>query len=275
MRTVESNRRRTLFGLVLSFVSTSGCAGVPQVIQLSDPFRAATEELEVHLPRLLSGAVWSYRFGEFAVSSVEGGSVSEEERSSGFFNRTTTNETAELFQYSMTGSDSTAVEVRAAISTGVEIDEPLTLGFGDDGGISRDEDVREIVRTTTAQLVFEGDSAAAWELSIVERYVSDGWTFDATVTSGTRMIQLVPVNSDGPLVDGPDVDMLGRRGHGYLLEEEGRAIAAVQYRGSGLGSTNAMKVWLPLDAPSRERLEWAAILAAVMASEHKRDMVGN
>ena len=251
-RLPTSTRLRFALCFVLLVASTSTLAGAQEMIARSDSLRVATEELPVSLGR---GSQWLPRFGEFATSkgttTRETQRIDQKGRLLG--DKAVTNRNEVSVQYLVMGRESPAVRVRATHSFRADV-RRAALSFGHPG--SDASDVFEIVRTITAHLVYEDDSASAWDLSTVQRTgrsVPGGYAFEGTARSGARIVRIVRFS-----VGGPATDMRKEGPIDYWLEENGQQIAAVRFSGASRWTyTKALIVWLPKGGSARERLEWA------------------
>lgn len=261
----SSKHLLALLGAILLGAQTPSLARAQQVIQLSDSLLAATEVLPVSM-RNQTSRMWNYRFGEFAVLDRRGGTERSADRKRGpLGDRRIVRRDTTTFRYSVKGSDSAQVAVRVGNSSRTERRLPL-FAIGD--RIESPEDTVEVAYTTMARFVFDGDTAGAWQLRIVERSgtdVPDGYSFEGTVTNGSRTIRLLPVSSPERPKRGRLRDLFRWRAHGFVFEENGRAFAAVQYtNGNARSIYEGVKVWMPKSVTARERLELAAIFTAVL-----------
>jgi len=261
----RSKHLLALVGGILLGAEAPTVARAQEPIELSDSLRAATDELPVRFRTRLSG-MWNYRFGEFLVLNREGGVGSSAGRTRGpILDRSAVTRDRTAFRYEVRGEDSASVRVRIRSVGGTVVKRPFTIG----SRIETSDDTVEVADTTIASFVFEDDTAGAWELRMVERSgtaVPHGYAFEGTVTRGERIIRLAPVSSPERPRRGGFAGLISWQGHGFVLEENGRGFAAVQYVNGGYRPSENLKVWMPKSAAARERLELAAIFTAVMAT---------
>lgn len=207
-----------------------------------------------------------YRFGEFFVLSREGGSVRSSGRRRGpILDRREYVRSRQTYQYAVKGRDSLRVSVSVRRTWRFEVKRPFTIG----ARFESPEDTVEVVDSTAATILFGNDTAAAWQVTMVERTgtaVPDGHAFVGTVTNGARTIQLVPVRSaKSPRPRGLRGLFYGYA-NGFVFEEDGRDIAALQFWGTGRNQSIDQRVWMPIGLTARARIEFAAIFTAVLAN---------
>ena len=240
-------------------------ARAQQAIPLSDSLRADTEELPVRWGGW-SGPMQGYRFGDYFVLSREGGWVRGDRlrRRGPRRHRRAVAVSRLTFQYAVKGPDSTRVGVSVRRTWLIELRRPSIIGawFGDPG------DTVGTVDSTSAVIVFEEDTAAAWTVTMFERSgteVPEDDRFGGAISSGVRIIRLVPARGPPPPKRSGVKGFFdpGRSAYGFVFEEEGRAIAAEQFELTG-GDDQNSRVWMPKSATARERIEFAAMFTAVL-----------
>lgn len=254
-----------MLGSILLVAQPASLVQAQRIIPLSDTLLAATDELPVRF-RTLSAGMYNYRFGEFFVLSRQGGTTTATQRDRGpILDRRAIGRHATSFRYAVKSRDSGRVSVSVRTSGRSEVERP-TFAIG--ARFEEPDDTVEVANITTATIVFEDDTAGAWKLLMDERTgtrVPDRYSFEATITSGTRIIRLLPVRGTVPPSRGLFGFLSGGGAYGFVFEENGRAFAAVQYAGAGSRPMD-LRVWMPTSFTARERLELAAIFTAVLVS---------
>lgn len=153
-----------------------------------------------------------------------------------------------------------------------DMEHPVVIG-------SRVEGDRDIVLEETYssrfEIIVDGDSAGRWTVEVISRAgqrVPDSLTYSARLVREGRALGVTFLTPAGPAGSRPVSQPAFWSGaRGFLLLEQNRPLAAVQYVGSGILGGNDIRAWLPEGLVRRERLERTTLMMVMLVSS-SRDM---
>jgi len=255
-----------LLGLLVALPATAA----PKNILLSDSLLANADKWDVK-----HGAYWMgkfhWSFGDYVVLSS---------KSSGTHSKTKTNlletksesRAANTFEFVLGNKTMDSAFVHATHEITARSNPGLKLG---DGWTAGGEEGTHGADLFTASITLNGDSTAAWALSIGSTDVANregdsmtGGTHSATLKHGDREIVLASVFSE-KITKRPSIGSLFKMhiippAMGYEFAEEGHSLCAVEYSSSGLAGSAKNTVWMDRNADSRLRLVLAAAITAIL-----------
>jgi len=255
---------------LLGFLVALPATGAPKNIILSDSLLANADKWDVK-----QGTEWlgrfKWRFGDYAVVTSQSGWTTGGTHTN-LFKTKTESRIANKFSFVLSNKTADSAFVNTAHEITSKSEPGLKVGHG--WSVGGKEGTEESDRFA-ASITLNGDTTAAWEMSIGSTDVVDrhgdsmsGGTHSATLTQGEREIVLNPVFSK-KFGKRPSFGMLFKMhfsppAMGYEFVEGGRSLCAVEYFSEGLGGSAKNTVWMDRNADPRLQLVLAAAMTAVL-----------
>lgn len=224
-----------------------------------DPHLAEnSEKYKVKLGVYVMGKIDKYKFGDYKMLDGKiGATVTRGE--SNFFNTKSESSSKGKFWFTVGDKSPNKVRVNAATNTTVKVKQQAEIFSGFYVG----EDQLLLNKSNfTATLLWNQDTSQMWLLFLKDSYGMEADDFyQGILTNGERTMHIVPVASEVP-----EKSLVPMTAAGYVLYEDGRSWAAVQYRGGGSLGMNRCFVWLHKDIDPATKLVISGALMALLRS---------
>lgn len=224
-------------------------------IAISEYLSSNSDMMKVKMGTQWMGRIWNIKFGDYAVVRKSKMSAKTTKQKSNFLRTKSEYKTGYKFSFILTNKLVDSAFVDALYSENVE--EVHSFELFRDFYLGRDEVLKDSI-SFTARISLSSNRNDNWSLSLLMTSGTEiELKHEGVLTNGARIIWIDPVTS---IRDRNDKQMLPALG--YEFRENGKAICAVQYLGSGAFGYNKNRVWLD----SRLKQEMKLILAASMTA---------
>ena len=224
-------------------------------IVISDCLSSNSDMLKVKMGTQWMGRIWNIKFGDYAVVRKSKMSAKTTNQKSNFLGTKSEGKTSYKFSFILTNKLVDSAFVDALYSENVN--EIQSFELFRNFYLGRDEVLKDSINFT-ARISLNSNRNDNWNLSLVMTSGTEiELKHEGVLTNGARIIWIDPVTS---ILDGNDKQTLPALG--YEFTENGKAICAVQYLGSGAFGYNKNIVWID----SRLKQEMKLILAASMTA---------
>lgn len=241
-----------LFALLLLFAG-NGFAQKKGII-ISESLAVNSKPMKVKMGTQWMGKIWSFKFGDYAVTDSKNGWTTTTSKSN-LFNTKTESKTTQKFAFTLSKKTGDFANVNAANNIEIKVLQETELFAGFYIG---DDELLLNSRNFTAFININQDTTETWTLYMnitTGSTVNDGGT--AFLTNGERKIFIISTSSNKNGTDSRKFPALG-----YEFFENEQPVCALQYFGGGAFGMNKNIVWIHDNLDSKMKL----ILAAAMTS---------
>lgn len=225
-------------------------------IIISENLVANSKPLKVKMGAQKMGKIWSFKFGDYAVTDSKNGWTTTTSKSN-LFNTKTESKSTEKFAFTLTSKTGDYAKVNAANNIEIKTLQETELFAGFYIG---DDEVLLDSRNFTAFINLNQDTTEIW---ILYMNVTTGNTVDnggtAFLTNGERKIFIISTDSNKNGTDSRTFPALG-----YEFFENEQPVCALQYFGGGAFGMNKNIVWIHDNLNSEMKLILAAAMTSVL-----------
>ena len=243
-----------LFAILLIFAETANAQ--KKRIIISDSLAANSKPLKVKMGAQKMGKIWSFKFGDYAVTDSKNGWTTTTSKSN-LFNTKTESKSTEKFAFTLTSKTGDYAKINAANNIEIKTLQETELFTGFYIG---DDEVLLDSRNFTALININNGTTETWTLYMnvtTGNTVDDGGT--AFLSNGERKIFIISTDSNKNGTDSRTLPALG-----YEFFENEQAVCALQYYGGGVFGMNKNLVWIQDSLDSEMKLILAAAMTSVL-----------
>ena len=243
-----------LFALLLLFAENSFAQ--KKGIIISENLAANSKPLKVKMGVQKMGKIWSFKFGDYAVTDSKNGWTATTSKSN-LFNTKTGSKSTEKFAFTLTTKTGDLAKVNAANNIEIKTlqETELFAGFNIGG-----DEVQLDSQNFMAFTNINQDTTETW---ILFMNITTGSTVEeggiAFLTNGARKIFIISTSSNKNGSDSRTLPALG-----YELFENEQAVCALQYFGGGAFGMNKNIIWIHDSLDSKMKLILAAAMTSVL-----------
>lgn len=244
--------------LIAFFLVAPNLGSAQKNIVISDELSANSDMLNVKMGSQKFGRIWNFRFGEYAVVKSKLGWTITKSKGN-FWGTKSASTTSEKFSFILCNQKNDSAIVNAAnkiVAQSLNEIEILPNFHWGTNELVKGENL------FSAQIIVNRDTINNWAIFIKKTEGSQtGSGFLAFLTNGQRDIKIYPASSN------KDTENRMLPARGYEFVENGQAISALQYLGSGALGLNKSIVWLSKNLDEQMKLILAAAMTAVLQVE--------